>query len=148
MWSHIPKRRSQKWYLFSRTAALKVNVHQNRLKKRRLVPNPVFPLIGQGCDLIINVSKTFPGDSGATGGVCMHAKSLQSCLTLCDPMDCSPPNSSVCRILQARILEWVAMLSSRDASWPRDRTCLSCDPWIAGGFFTSEPPGKPQYPWW
>ena len=95
MWSHIPKRRSQKWYLFSRTAALKVNVHQNRLKKRQLVPNPVFPLVGQGCDLIINVSKTFPGDSGATGGVCMHAKSLQSCLTLCDPMDCSPPNSSV-----------------------------------------------------
>ena len=41
------------------------------------------------------------------------AKSLQSCLTLCDPMDCSTPGSFVHRILQARILEWVAMPSSR-----------------------------------
>ena len=44
---------------------------------------------------------------------CLHAKSLQSCPTLCYPMDCSPPYSSVHGILQARILEWVAMLSSR-----------------------------------
>ena len=46
----------------------------------------------------------------------------QSCLTLCDPMDCSPPGSSVHEILQARILEWVAMPSSRGSSQPRDRT--------------------------
>ena len=44
------------------------------------------------------------------------ANSLQSCPTLCDPMDGSPPGSSVYRILQARILEWVAMPSSRDAA--------------------------------
>ena len=74
----------------------------------------MFPPVGQGCDKIINFSKAFPGNSGATSGVCMRAKSLRSCLTLCDPMDCSPPNSSVCGILQARILEWIAMLSSRD----------------------------------
>ena len=43
---------------------------------------------------------------------CVHAKSLQSCLILCDPVDCSLPGFSVLRILQARILEWVAMLSS------------------------------------
>ena len=43
---------------------------------------------------------------------CMHAKLLQSCLTLCDPMDSSPPGSSVHRLLQARILEWVAISSS------------------------------------
>ena len=42
------------------------------------------------------------------------------CLTLCDPMDCSPPGSSVPGILQARMLEWVAMASSRGSSWPRD----------------------------
>ena len=48
----------------------------------------------------------------------MHAKSLQLCLTLCDPMDCSPPGSSVHGILQARILEWVAMPSSRDLPDP------------------------------
>ena len=57
---------------------------------------------------------------------CVHAKSLQSCLTLCDPMDCSPSDSSVPGILQARILEWVAMPSSRGYSWPGDQThvCL------------------------
>ena len=52
--------------------------------------------------------------------------SLQSCLTLCDPMDCSPPGSSVYGILQARILEWVPMPSSRGSSQPRDGTCSSC----------------------
>ena len=54
------------------------------------------------------------------------AKSLPSCLTLCDPMYCSPPGSSVHGILEARILEWVAMLCSRGSSWPRDWTCVSC----------------------
>ena len=44
---------------------------------------------------------------------CMHAKSLQQCPTLCAPMNCSLPDSSVHMILQARILEWVAMPSSR-----------------------------------
>ena len=48
--------------------------------------------------------------------VCMHVQSLQSCLTLCDPMDCSPPGSSVHGILQARILEWVAIPFSRESS--------------------------------
>ena len=43
----------------------------------------------------------------------MRAKLLQLCLALCDPMDHSPPGSSVYGMLQARILEWVAMLSSR-----------------------------------
>jgi len=46
----------------------------------------------------------------------VYAKLLPSCLTLCDPMDCSPPGSSVHGILQARILEWVAMPSSRGSS--------------------------------
>ena len=52
-------------------------------------------------------------------------KSLQLCLTLCNPMDCSPPDSSVHGILQARILEWVAIFFSRGSSWPRDRTQIS-----------------------
>ena len=51
---------------------------------------------------------------------------LQSCLTLCDAVDCSQPGSSVRGILQARILEWVAMPSSRGSSPPRDWTCISC----------------------
>ena len=49
----------------------------------------------------------------------------QSCPTLCDPVDCSPPGSSVHGILQARILEWVAISFSREASQPRDRTQIS-----------------------
>ena len=57
----------------------------------------------------------------------------QSCLTLCDPMDCSPPGSSVHGILQAWILGWVARPSSSGSSQPRDRTQVSR---IAGGFFT------------
>ena len=50
----------------------------------------------------------------------------QSCPTLCDPMDCSPPGSSIYGIFQARILEWVAMSFSRGTSWPRDWTRVSC----------------------
>ena len=56
----------------------------------------------------------------------------QLCSTLCDPMDCSPPGSSVHGILQARILEWVAMPSSMGSSRHRDQTQVSCIPswWI------------------
>ena len=57
----------------------------------------------------------------------------QLCLTLCDPMDCSPLGSSVHGISQAKILEWVAISFSRGSSWPRDWTQVSC---IAGGLFT------------
>ena len=57
--------------------------------------------------------------------VCVCVKLLQMCLTLCDPMDCSPLGSSVHGILQARILEWIAMPSSRRSSWPRDWTHIS-----------------------
>ena len=49
----------------------------------------------------------------------------QSCPTLCDPMDCSLPGSSLHGILQARVLEWVAISFSRGSSWPRDRTWVS-----------------------
>ena len=54
--------------------------------------------------------------------------------TVCDTMDCSPPGSSVHGVIQARILEWFAILFSRGSSWFRDQTQVSC---IAGRFFTS-----------
>ena len=57
----------------------------------------------------------------------------KSCLTLCDPTDCSPPGSSVHGILQARILEWVAISYSRGSTQPRDPTRVSC---IASRVFT------------
>ena len=63
-------------------------------------------------------------------------KVAQSCLTLRNIMDCSPPGSSVHGILQARILEWVAMPFSRGSSWPRDWTHVSCLSCTAGVFFT------------
>ena len=58
--------------------------------------------------------------------LCTYYQSLQSCPTLCDPMDCRPPGSSVHGILQARILEWVVMPFSRGSSPLRDWTHVSC----------------------
>ena len=72
--------------------------------------------------------------------MCVHAPSLRRVWHFCDPMDCSPPDSSIHGIFQARILEWVAIFYSRGSSWLRDRTWVSCV-----GFFTTEPSGKPIY---
>ena len=58
---------------------------------------------------------------------------VQSYLTLCNPVDCSLPDSPVHGILEARLLEWVAIRFSRGSSWPRDRTWVSC---IARKYFT------------
>ena len=66
----------------------------------------------------------------------VHAKSLQSQSTLCDSMDCKLSGPSVLGILQARILKWVAMPSSRGSSQPRVQTCLK-SPALAGRFFTT-----------
>ena len=57
----------------------------------------------------------------------------QSCLILCDPMDCSLPGSSVHGIFKARVLEWVAISFSRGSSQPRDQTQVS---WVIGRRFT------------
>ena len=65
----------------------------------------------------------------------MHAHA-QLCLTLCDPMDCSPPVSSGHGIFQARILEWAAIASFRGSSWLRDWTHVFCVSCTVGGFFT------------
>ena len=73
-----------------------------------------------------------------------YAKMLitQSCSILCDSMDCSPPGSAVHGILQARILEWIAMPFSREptpGNQPREPSALQADS------LPSEPPGKPKY---
>ena len=74
----------------------------------------------------------------------MCAKSLQLHLILCDPMDHSLPGSSVPEILQARILEWVAVPSSRGSSQSRDWIHVSCFlQWEAGSLLV--PPGKPEW---
>ena len=75
------------------------------------------------------------------GCACVHVhtptKSVRLCLTLCDPMDCSLPGSSVHGVFQARVLEWVAMPSSRGSSQPRGQTHISLCLCIAGKFFTT-----------
>ena len=75
----------------------------------------------------------------------VSAKSLQSCPTLCNPMDCSPPSSSAHGILQVRILKWVTMPSFRGSFQPRDWTHVSYVSCTADGFFTTEPLGKPFF---
>ena len=76
---------------------------------------------------------------------CMCAKSLQLCLTLRDPMDRSLPGFSVQGILQARILEWIVMPSSRGPCQPRNWTSISCFLNWQVGSLPQEPPGKPRY---
>ena len=77
---------------------------------RRVASSPPFPSAPKG-------SMTLSYPAAATA-----AKSLQSCPTLCDPIDGSPPGSPVSGSLQARILEWVAISFSRGSSQPRDRS--------------------------
>ena len=71
----------------------------------------------------------------AFGGACVLRR-----VQLCDPRDCSPPGSSVYGILQARILEWVAVSSRGSSRGIELKSSVSCA--LAGGFFSIEPPGK------
>ena len=73
---------------------------------------------------------------------CVCAQSLQLYPTLCNHIECSLPGSSVHGILPARLLEWVAMPSSRGSFQPRNQTHVSGISCIAGGFFTTELLGK------
>ena len=84
--------------------------------------------IVQLCEYSLNCTKWW-----TSWYVKVNRKVAEACLTLCDPMDCSPPNSSIHGLLQARILEWVAVPFSKGSSQPRDWTQVS---YIAGGFFT------------
>ena len=87
---------------------------------------------GETCLVSLIASYTFNSDLCAL-----------SCFQLCNPMDCSPLGISVHGALQAWMLEWVAMLSSRGYSLLRDWTSASCVSYIAGGNRTAEPTGKP-----
>ena len=71
------------------------------------------------------------------GTVRLHANSLQSCPILCDPIDCSPPGSSVHGILQANILECIAVSSSRDLPDPGIKLASLMSLALADGFFTT-----------
>ena len=72
----------------------------------------------------------------------------QSHLTLCNPVDLNPPGSSLHEILQARILERVAISYSRGTSPPRIKPMSPASPALAGRFFITEPPGRPPHLIW
>ena len=74
------------------------------------------------------------------GDECVVCLTAQSCPALCNPVDCSPPGSSVHGILQARILDWVVIASSGDLPDPGIEPLSLA---LAGGFFTTEPLGGP-----
>ena len=75
----------------------------------------------------------------------MHAELLQSCPSLCNPMDCSPPGSSVHGILQARILEWVAMPPPGDLHDPGVEPVSFRSPALAGRFFITSATTVPVF---
>ena len=79
--------------------------------------------------------------------VCVYAKSLQSCPTLCDPMDHSLSGSSVHGILQARIVEWVAMPSSRGSPNSGVKPVSLMSPVLAGKFFTTSTIWEALWDW-
>ena len=81
------------------------------------------------------------------GYVCMCVcVCAQSCLTLCDPIDCSPPGSSVHGILQVRVLEWVAMPSSRGSPNPGIKPASLVSLALADRFFTTVPTATLEAP--
>ena len=81
---------------------------------------------------------------------CSVCSGAQSCLTLYDLMDYSPQGSSLHGITQARTLEWVTIPSSGDLPDPGVKPTSPMSSALAGGFFTTEPPGKPlcHITWW
>ena len=96
----------------------------------------------QGSLVPLNLINTKACSSSLTERMC--AKSLQSCPTLCHPVDCSLLGFSVHGVLQARKLESVAVPTFRGSSCPRDPTYISCDSCTAGRFFAAGLLGKPE----
>ena len=105
------------------------------IKSNQLHKLYLFAILPDFANLIWHLSQH-------TGNICVWVcvcvcvcimKVFQSCSALCDPMDHSMPGSSVHKIFQARILNWVASPFCRESTWPRDQTQVSC---IAGKFFT------------
>ena len=121
---------------------------QSRTRLKRLSSSSSSMIPGNLCysfsryciDIVQMLSSV---DLSLTNHICLFTLKLgdknllsevtQSCRTLCDPMDCSLPGSSVCGIFQARVLEWVAISFSRGSSQPKDWTPVS---FIAGRLFT------------
>ena len=96
-----------------------------RMEEQWVWTNPDLWWLGRRRSFYCPSQQTSILIQSCVGFSCMHYKLLQSCLILCEPMDCSPLGSSVNGVLQARILEKVAIPSSKGSSWPRDQTHVS-----------------------
>ena len=94
-------------------------------EKKKTQEEQITCTVNPGARLGLGVLTLDPVQNFSHNLQCVHARSLQSCPALCSSKDCSLPGSSVHGILQARILEWVAMLFSRGSSRPRDQTHVS-----------------------
>ena len=119
----------------------KVGLKLNIQKTKTMASSPItsWEIDGQTVEIVADF--IFLGSKITADGDSVQFTSVaQSCPTPCDPMDSTLPGSSVHGILQARILEWVAISFSRGSSRPRDRTPVSH---TAGRSLLSEPPGKP-----
>ena len=104
---------------------------------------PLFSQTGTRLLCKFNLDKYKMSSSSSS----MHDRSLQSCPALSDPMDYSPPGSSVHGIFQERILEWITISFSRGYSWSRDSTQISYVSCIGRQvFLLLGPPGKPSSP--
>ena len=126
VWFHLQKNKNRQ----KQSISVEVRIANGKLGK--VVPrrwfkeglgdpgDVMFPDMGSDS---VNICKWYT-DNLCTFCICVLV--AQSCPTFCNPMDCSPPGSSVPGILQARILEWVAISSSRGSSWRTDRTQVSC----------------------
>ena len=135
----------QKWYRFSKNRTSNFDLFPS---KQHAVWSSVVMLGGtepsQPHDHRGNDSYPY-NHSGPRQPFCFYFQNMraysvaQSCPTLCDPMDCGPPGSSVNGISEARILEWVAISFSRGSFWPRDRTHISSiGGWISYHWATRE----------
>ena len=127
-----PMHESEKWQWSRSVVSDSYRLHG--LQPTRLLRPWDFPgkSTGVGCHCLLRVRFYCTVrwiSHGGDGGVV-----TQSCTTLCNPTDCSPPGSSVHGILQTRILEWVAISFSKGSSQPTDQILISC---IVGGFFTN-----------
>ena len=130
------------FYLFSPTVYLVVFRNTSSfgekimsLGKKTMQPKlPLLMLFSIFCIILLQPSSKRPDPCICPIWKFLKVKVAQSCLSLCYPMDCSLPGSSVHGIFQARILEWVAISLSRGSSRSRDRTLVSC---IGVSFFTS-----------
>ena len=142
-WKDLNTRRLMEGWVSQREEKINVESKNMRNKPKKQTNKQTKPL---SAHITGSNQKIYGGVIDLVTGLYVPAKLLQSCPTLCDPMDYSPPSYSVHGILQARILQWVAIPSSRGSSQPGDwtqSTCISC---ITGGFFTHWATWEAQWP--